>query len=248
MPVEAPGIRLSQIDTDRWGVVTARADGLEAEQLGQALDFCAAHRVQLLISRCPVEDIATIHAFGKARFLLMDTLVYYERDLVRSPVSGQAAGPIELLGPGDEDQVEAIARACFRDYSGHYHADPRLDRDACTEAYASWARALCEPASGRFVLVAGKPGSRVGFSAFRREPANVGELLLGAVLPAGRGAGLYRNLTLAGMLQLQAAGADKFITSTHLGNWGAQAAWTAAGLHPSSAYHTFHRWFDAGDE
>ena len=244
MPVEAPGIRLSRIDTDRWGVVTARADGMDAVQLEAAVDFCAANKVRLLIARCRVEDIATIHAFGEARFLLMDTLVYYERDLVKAPVSGQAAGPIELLRAGDEGQVEAIARECFRDYSGHYHADPRLDRDACTEAYASWARALCEPADGRFVLVAGENGMRVGFSAFRQEPADVGELVLGAVRPAGRGAGLYRNLTLAGMLRLQAMGAERFITSTHLGNWGAQAAWTAAGLHASSAYHTFHRWFD----
>jgi hypothetical protein len=64
------------------------------------------------------------------------------------------------------------------------------------------------------------------------------------VLPTARGAGLYRNLTLAGMLRLQSSGAKKFITSTHLSNWSAQASWTAAGLHPSSAHHTFHRWFD----
>jgi hypothetical protein len=244
MPVEAPGIRLSQIDTDRWGVVTARADGLDVEQLGPALDFCASHDVQLLIARCRVEDLATTHAMGKAGFLLMDTLVYYERDLVKSPISGPANGPIELMRPGDEDVVEAIARECFRDYSGHYHADLRLDRDACTETYASWARSLCEPAGGRFVLMAGEPGIRVGFSAFRLEPLNVGEHVLGAVLPAARGAGLHRNLTLAGMLRLQAAGAETFITSNHLGNWSAHPSWTTAGLHPFSAYHTFHRWFD----
>jgi ribosomal protein S18 acetylase RimI-like enzyme len=248
MPVEAPGIRLSQIDTDRWGVVTARADGLDAERLETAIDFCRSHAVRFLIARCRVEDIATTHAFGRAGFLLMDTLVYYERDLVRLPVSGHAEGPIGLMGAGDDDQVEAIARECFRDYSGHYHADLRLDRDACTEAYASWARALCEPVSGRFVLVAGEPGNRVGFSAFRREPTDVGELVLGAVLPSARGAGLYRELTLAGMRKLQAAGAERFITSTHLSNWSAQASWTAAGLHPSCAYHTFHRWFDTGGE
>jgi ribosomal protein S18 acetylase RimI-like enzyme len=244
MPVESPGIRLSQIDTDRFGVITARADGLDAEQLAAAIDFCKSHKVQLLISRCRVEDLETTHAFGAAGFLLMDTLVYYERDVSGSPVGDEASGPIELLRPGDEDQVEAIARECFRDYSGHYHADPRLDRDACTETYASWARACCEPADGRFVLVAGDAGKRVGFSCFRQAPADVGELLLGAVLPAARGAGIYRHLTLAGMRRLQSLGASRFITSTHLSNWSSQASWTAAGLHPYSAYHTYHRWFD----
>ena len=244
MPVEAPGIRLSQIDTDRWGVITARADGLVADELASALEFCDQQHVELLMARCRVEDLATTHALGLTGFLLMDTLVYYERDLVRSPASGQADGAIELLKPGEKDQVEAIARECFREYSGHYHADLRLDRAACTETYASWARATCDPKAGGFVLVAGKAGERVGFSSFRMTPGNVGELVLGAVLPSGRGAGLYRNLTLAGMLRLQAAGATRFRTSTHLSNWGAQASWTAAGLHPVEAYHTYHRWFD----
>ena len=142
MPVEAPGIRLSQIDTDRWGVITARADGLVADELESAIGFSHQHDVQLLIARCRVEDLATTHALGLAGFLLMDTLVYYERDLVRSPASGQADRAIELMKPGDEDQVEAIARECFREYSGHYHADLRLDRAACTETYASWALSL----------------------------------------------------------------------------------------------------------
>jgi ribosomal protein S18 acetylase RimI-like enzyme len=244
MPVESPGIRLSQLDTDRFGVITARADGLDVEQLQRAMDFCRAHAVQLLISRCRVEDVATTHALGAAGFLLMDTLVYYQRDLGRAPVDGQPDRRIEPMKPGDENQVEAIARECFRDYSGHYHADLRLDRDACTETYASWARACCAEADGGFVLVAGQAGKRVAFSGFRQGPREVGELVLGAVLPAARGAGLYRKLTLAGMLRLQSLGAKKFITSTHLSNWSAQASWTAAGLHPYSAYHTFHRWFD----
>lgn len=244
MPVESPGIRLSQIDTDRFGVITARADGMDVEQLESAIAFCNGHRVQLLISRSRVEDVATTHALGKAGFLLMDTLVYYERDLVRSPIDVPPDGRIELMQPGEEDQVEAIARECFRDYSGHYHADPRLDREACTEVYASWARACCEQTDGGFVLVAGEVGRRVGFSSFRQGPTEVGELVLGAVLPAARGAGLYRSLTLAGMLRLQSSGAEKFMTSTHLSNWSAQGSWTAAGLQPYSAYHTFHRWFD----
>jgi hypothetical protein len=46
------------------------------------------------------------------------------------------------------------------------------------------------------------------------------------------------------MKRLQAAGATRFVTSTHLSNWGAQSAWVRAGLRPYRAYHTFHRWFD----
>ncbi|HEY1420476.1 MAG TPA: GNAT family N-acetyltransferase [Candidatus Dormibacteraeota bacterium] len=245
MPVEAPGIRPAPLESARFGVKTARADGMTAAALGAALDYCQAGGVQLLIARCPVEDLMATHAFGAAGFELMDTLVYYERDLVGSPVTGGSPAQFALLQADDIDPVEAIARECFRNYGGHYHADSRLDRDACTEVYASWARSCCEqkdPAG--FVLVVREAGRTVGFSAFRRNDESEGELLLGAVLPAARGAGLYRRLTTEGMARLQSSGATRFLTSTQLGNWSAQASWTAAGLRPFRAFHTFHRWFD----
>jgi ribosomal protein S18 acetylase RimI-like enzyme len=243
MPVEDADVHLSPLDTNRFGIVTARADAVTAGGLDRILEFCDSHEVELLVARSSVEDSAASHALSAAGSLLMDTLVYYQRDLIAWPVVGPPSSLVEPLGAGDVDQVETIARECFREYSGHYHADPRLDRAACTEVYASWARASCDETNSQgFVLVAGDPGNRVGFSTFRRVSPNEGELLLGAVLPAARGRGLYGQLTTAGMLRLQEAGATRFITSTHLGNWSAQAAWTAAGLQPYRAFHTFHRW------
>lgn len=215
------------------------------EGLAGALDFCRSQGVELLIGRCMVEDAETVHTLEAAGFLLMDTLVYYQRNLARSPVTDPGDDRIRLLRDGEGEQVEAIARECFRDYGGHYHADPRLDRRACTEVYASWARSSCEQqGASSFVLVADDGHSVVAFSTFSLTAAGEGELLLGAVSPRARGSGLYRLLTLAGMYRLQSSGASRFITSTYLGNWGAQASWAAAGLSPHAAYHTFHRWFD----
>jgi ribosomal protein S18 acetylase RimI-like enzyme len=243
MPVDQGGVRLSALDTNRFGIVVARADRVTRDRVDEVFDFCASNRVKLLICRSNVEDVDASNALIARLCEIMDTLVYYQDEIANEAYLGTGDPRISLMEHEDADAVESIARECFRDYSGHYHADRRLDRDACTEVYASWARALCEPADGSFVLVAGDPGERVGFSAFRQDASGVGELVLGAVLPAARGAGLYRQLTLAGMLRLQASGAKRFITSTHLSNWGAQRSWTAAGLHPYSAYHTFHRWF-----
>ena len=245
MPIEASGVRLSTLDTERFGVVTARADGISARDLPAVLEFCDEHGVELLIARCDVEDPAAAHALESAGCLLMDTLVYYERDLVASPLRHSISSLIAEIGPGDADQVESIARVCFRNYLGHYHADQRLDQGACTEVYASWARSTCDAvAPGSFVLVTGEPGARTAFSAFRRNSRGEGELVLGAVVPEARGNGLYRQLTLAGMSRLQESGANRFVTSTHLGNWGAQVTWTAAGLRPARAFQTFHRWFE----
>ena len=223
----------------------ARADEVAADDLEPISQFCDSNRVELLIARCRIEDIATTHALGAAGFALMDTLVYYQRDLTALATQALQPGLIESLGTGDAQQVVAIARECFTEYSGHYHADPRLDRVACREAYASWAQACCDHTDdGSFVLVAGDRENRTGFSCFRRSSESEGELLLGGVRAEARGRGLYTQLTLTGMNRLKAAGATRFLTSTHLGNWSAQAAWTAAGLHPYRAYHTFHRWFD----
>ena len=235
---------MSPLDTSRFGVRTARADALTAEGLSGALDFCRSQDVDLLIGRCSVDDAVTVHRLEAAGFLLMDTLVYYRRNLALSPVTDPGDDRIRLLRDGEDEQVEAIARECFRDYGGHYHADPRLDRSACTEVYASWARTSCEQrGASRFVLVADGGHGLVAFSTFSLNPAGEGELLLGAVSPRARGSGLYRLLTLSGMYRLQSSGAGRFITSTYLGNWGAQASWAAAGLSPHAAYHTFHRWF-----
>ena len=245
MPIEHSDIALSPLDTSRFGVRTARADALTAEGLSSVLDFCRSERVELLIGRCLVENTATVHALEAAGFLLMDTLVYYQRDLARSPVTDAGDDRIRLLHAGEEDRVEAIARESFRDYGGHYHADPRLDRRACTEVYASWARASSEHrGTPDFVLVADDGHGLVAFSTFRLNAPGEGELLLGAVLTSARGSGLYRALTQAGMCRLQSSGATRFVTSTYLGNWAAQTSWTAAGLNPFAAYHTFHRWFD----
>jgi len=245
MPVEGHGVRLSTLDTQRFGSVVARADEISSKELKSTMDFCESHHVELLIARCPVEDTSSIEAFIGARFQLMDTLVYYRRALDSVSLIATSPVTIEPLGIGEAEQVASIARECFADYTGHYHSDHRLDRNACTELYASWAQACCEKGeSNSFVLVAGKHGHRVGFGCFRQEPPDTGELLLGAVLPSARGRGLYRDLTIAGMARMQAAGATRFVTSTHLSNWGAQAAWTAAGLRPYRGYHTFHRWFD----
>jgi len=244
MPVDASGVKLSPLDTDRFAIVTARAGEVTSAGLPELLEFCASHHVRLLIARTRIEDGAAARSLAASGAELMDTLVYYEG--TTAPPDIPSSGRVDLLGKDDADQVEAIARECFTDYSGHYHADRRLDRTACREVYASWARSCCtaHAAGDGFVLVAGEPAGRVGFSCFRLNSSDEGELVLGAVRPGARGRGLYTQLTLAGVQRLRAAGATRFVTSTQLSNWAAQSAWVRAGLRPYRAYHTFHAWFD----
>jgi ribosomal protein S18 acetylase RimI-like enzyme len=246
VPIEAGAVRLSPLDTARFGIRTARVDDVDERRLPETIEFCQSNSIELLIARCAVDRLATLASLNEAAFSLMDTLVYYERELVDLDPKPSPDHEIEDLDPDDAAQIEVIARTCFRDYPGHYHADPRLGRDACAEAYADWARTSCgltEPAG--FMLVAGARGRRLGFAAFEKRAGGSAELTLGAVLPEGRGKGLYRRLTIAGMTRLKAHGVRTFRASTHIANWSSQASWIGAGLRPREAYYTFHRWFSS---
>ncbi|HZQ48913.1 MAG TPA: hypothetical protein VFB69_01245 [Candidatus Dormibacteraeota bacterium] len=244
MPIEAGAVRLSPLDTERFGIRTARVDDVDERGLSEVVEFCHTNAIDLLIARCAVNKLAALAALNEAAFSLMDTLVYFERDLAGFAPPQSSDPAIEELLPEDAPQIEEIARTCFRDYPGHYHADPRLDRNACAEVYADWARNCCGLAeTAGFTLVTGAPGRRLGFATFEKRTPGSAELTLGAVLPAGRGNGFYRRLTVAGMTRLKAEGVLTLRASTHIANWSAQVSWLGAGLRPYDAYYTFHRWF-----
>jgi hypothetical protein len=130
-------VALSPIDEKRFGIRIARASAITVESLPGVLEFCRQQSVGMLIARCAVADLAAAQAMEREGFLLMDTLVYYARDLRHPPLPRPSAEPIvRPCRPKDEPRVRQIAAEAFRAYLGHYHADPRLDRRLCDEAYA----------------------------------------------------------------------------------------------------------------
>ncbi|NLE51540.1 MAG: hypothetical protein GX613_09060 [Chloroflexi bacterium] len=77
---------LSALDQARFGVTTARVDGLTADRVPEVLARSRADGVTFIIARCAATDFETVHALERAGFLLMDTLVYWQRDLHRTPL------------------------------------------------------------------------------------------------------------------------------------------------------------------
>src|SRR5438132_9802966 len=126
------------LETERFGIATARAELQSASDIGPLIAHCAAERIRFLIARCPATATSTVHALEDDGFRLMDTRLTFESDLRTRPVVPRESS-IRPLGAGEGSAFESIARAAFAGYSGHYHADPRLDRIACDEAYVSWA-------------------------------------------------------------------------------------------------------------
>jgi ribosomal protein S18 acetylase RimI-like enzyme len=240
-PAVARSPRLSPLDEQRFGVRTARIEDVESAEVPGILEFSRREGVQLLVARCSVEQVAAAQAMEDVGFRLMDTVVYYERTLGGSPAV--PAGVVRPITSGEQSDVEALARVSFKNYLGHYHADPRLDPELSGEAYVSWARRCMSGEAADVVLVAEDNGRVAGFAAIRTVSPHLGDLVLGAVAPEARGRGIYRMLALAGMDWCQNRGAKHMMTSTHISNFAAQRAWIRAGMSLVRASHTFHKWF-----
>lgn len=241
-------VSLSAVDSDRFGVRIARAVIITSPDLSAALDFCRAQAVQMLITRCPVAAIGTVQAMEGAGFRLMDTLLYFQRDLARDPLPTDAANAVTLRAANadDADTLASIARRAFAGYLSHYHADMRLDRAACDAAYTDWARnsVLKSGVADRVLLAEDAAGIPLGFLTLRRLNSAETDGPLFAVTPEAQGQGVGRALMLAGLRWSQEQGAARMIMSTQVTNTQSPRVWMRLGFVPHSAEYTFHKWFE----
>ena len=240
MPVE-----LNALESARFGVVAAHVRDASAS-LSEVNSAACALSVQMLTVRIDCSDHARIHAAEADGFRLMDSLVYYERDLAEPPPPPASSRDIIVRDarPDDAAAVGDIARAAFSNYIGHFHADPRLDRAAANDAYVDWAQSSVMRQSERDqakVLVC--DGHLAGFLTLRRNHASESEIVLNAVHPDFQRRGFYERLLAEALVTAHGAGADRIIVSTQLDNFPVQRAWTKSGFRIASALHTFHKWY-----
>jgi GNAT superfamily N-acetyltransferase len=239
-----PSVKLSPIDTARWSVKTAKATDLGPENLPAALAFCRDESVGFLIARCSTRDLPAAQAMERSGFELMDTLVYYALDLDAKLPNDTGSIPIRDVRAGEESQVREVASKAFQGYLGHYHADPRLNRAQCDEAYVDWAHRSClskEVADA--VLVADLDGAVAGFATLRLNSDVEGEGVLFGVAPEAQGRGIYRSLMVTAMKWCQARGRKRMVVSTQITNLAVQKVWSRLRFEPSVSYYTFHKWF-----
>jgi GNAT superfamily N-acetyltransferase len=243
---EAP-IRLNELETRRFGVTCANVvpknDGLpdirEINRAAQSAD------IQLLTVRIDAERLADVRAMEEAGFRLMDTLVYYGRSLETLPASVRVPEDtvVRRGTPEDSAAIAGIARDAFRDYMGHYHADPRLDDDAATEAYADWAtRSLQSSPGAPNVIVAATGSAIMGFLTMRQNRSVEEEIVLNAVSPPAQGKGLYSAMLAHALTEKRGFG--RMIVSTQINNYPVQRVWTRFGFVHERSYYTLHKWFD----
>lgn len=245
MSWEAAEVYVSTIDEERFGIRVARAPRVKRDTLPLVMDFCNAHGVNMLIARCLVSELKTAQAMQRQGFALMDTLVYYARSLVKTTVP-EDIGQVQIrpVHSGDESAVRVVAADAFQGYHGHYHADERLDRAKCDEAYTDWAvRSCLSSEAADEVLVAEIDSGIAGFATLRINSSDEGEGVLFAVASWAQRRGIYRSLMIRGMEWCLSKGLARMVVSTQITNVAVQKVWTRVGFEPSHAYYTFHKWF-----
>jgi len=189
-------IVISPLDEEHFGIKTAKIKDFAWQNISGLLEECRQNKVKLLIARCPTTDMKTVQELERRGFLLMDTLVYYEHHLpLKIAIAPHEAITIRTVLPNEAEKVRTLAAASFKGYSGHYHADNRLDAQKCDEVYSSWAFNSCISKDfANEVLVAVLENRIVGFAALRINDSKDGEVVLNGVLPELQGKGIYRML------------------------------------------------------
>jgi len=246
MELDQSPVVLSAIDEERFGVRTAKASNVSLQRLPHIMEFCRTNKVVFLIARCLARELPTVQAMERQGFSLMDTLVYFERDLVKSPMPSELPkAEIRPVRPGEENEVREIAAQAFHGYLGHYHMDPRLAPEKCDEVYADWAYSSCISRDvADEVLIAELDNGIAGFASVRLNDPETGEGVLSGVAPFARKRGIHRALMVGRMSWCLAQRAKYMVISTQLTNIFAQKNWVRLGFEPSYAYYTFHKWFD----
>ena len=244
-------VYLSSVDEQRFGIRTARTTQVTLETLPVIVEFCRENEVHFLVARCSTSDLAVAQEMEQLGFLLMDTLVYYTRDLNNIPAELIPSSPksdhiqVRTVFPEEAEAVKRVSQRAFRDYLGHYHADARLDSVKCDETYADWALQSCRSKEvADEVLVALQEGGIKGFLTLQLRDPDLGEGILFGVDPETQGQGIGRLLMMHAIQWFLSRGIKRMQISTQIINLASQMVWAGLGFRLSHSFYTFHKWFD----
>jgi len=245
--MQAGFVSLSAIDEERFGVKTAKALRLQAKDISDIMNFCKMQNVEFLIVRCPTTDLTATQELEQLGFLLMDTLVYYSCNLKRINFPDKSFDfLIRPVNPGEEYSVKSLATEIFTGYSGHYHADSRLNKKKCDEIYPDWAYKSCKSKVGaNEVLVAVSGKKIIGFGTICVNGPVEGEGMLFGVSPSFRGKGVYRAIMIECLKWCMERRLERMIISTQITNLASQKTWISLGFEPYQSFYTFHKWFSS---
>lgn len=238
---------LSELDSQRFGMVTAKTNLESLDDLKATESFVIENKVELTIARIPATNIAVVHAAMRAGFILMDTLAYYSYDLLNDHhIDNQESPGVRVATESDAIKIKELSNRAFHAYDAHYHVDSRLDKRICDEVYADWAYRSCLSKSvADVVLLHEIDGQIVGFATVKLSPLNqLAEGPLFAVDIPFRGQGVFKNLLRNALLWAKGKECSSFVYATQITNIAVSRTLCRVGFTPLRYVYTFHRWND----
>jgi hypothetical protein len=238
-------IHLSELDEKRFGVVTAKMNMEANDELDTAVVWCKVHNVQFLIARIATDQIDIAQRLEHTGFYLTDTLVYFRNKKIKLSTFKLPSGySWRLAAANDAEAVNSLAKQTFGGYSGHYHADPKLDAKDCDLVYSSWAANSCADQSlADAVILIFKETEVAGFATLKRVEDYMCEGILFGVGPKHQGKSLYKSLMDLAQQWAIESHYSQMIVSTQVTNLAVQKVWCRQGFEPYKSFYTFHKWF-----
>jgi GNAT superfamily N-acetyltransferase len=243
-------IALSEIDRMRFDVVTAKCIVRQPKDLMLIDEWCRQHQVEFVIARVRTTDVQLAQDMENAGFRLMDTLVYFKRDLVptdSTAIDIPSGYRLDCDGRPNADEMEKTAALAFENYIGHYHADSSLPASKSNAVYSSWAfnSAVSTEVANQIIAVYREDSlgeSKLAAFATLNYKQNQCEGVLFGVHPGHRQRGLHKVLVRAAIACSAQRGCTSIISSTQLNNLQVQKNWVREGFLPSDSFYTFHQW------
>ena len=237
---------LSVLDTERFGVRTAKTTISETRSVAEIFSDCGREQIRLLIARCDALDQSSCDALQARGAFLVDSLISYRLDLATFSLNGEARVEIKQASPSDAERLKVVAEEGFANYRGHYHNDIRLDRALCAGVYGDWIYRACLKNSGQQAILIAEDESRaaLGFALVEQTDSETGVGALYAVSPQARGQGVYQSLLSSSVRWCQKRNLSQMIYKTQGTNFVAQTQVARIGFQPFKLEFTFHKWFD----
>jgi ribosomal protein S18 acetylase RimI-like enzyme len=237
-------IKLSDIDHARFGVVTAKASTDTAGGIDEVFRACEAQGVELLILRVSSGALAAVQEAERRGGLLMDSLLYFEKNLALACVSTLPPMQTRIATPDDASRLARLAAEIFRGYHSHYHADSRLPGRRSDEVYSSWAENACLHTSvADAVLLIERSDEIIGFCALKITGNRSFDCCLVGVSGRARNEGVFGRLLQAAERWGRARELEIMEYSTQVTNVAAQRGLCRAGFLPVRSCYTLHKWF-----
>ena len=237
-------VNLSELDRLRFGKITAKAKINQSDSIDELIHQAKNINAELLIIRLPTSAITLAQNLEKCGAILTDTLIYFQKKKIEKyKINLPNSYLIQSAKATDAESVERMAQDSFKDYFGHYHADPYLNKLDSDAVYSSWAKNSCNKKElADEVIIIKKNNEFAAFATLKNMTKTSFEGVLFGVSPNHQGKGLHLNLMQASQNWGVNNQKLNFVTSTQITNVTVQKNWCRVGMEPLNSFYTYHLW------